>query len=410
MQITREKKQVVLLYGATLGSVFFGVFSSIINTRFLDPTNYGDVRYVQNIISFIASLLLFGFFLSGSRLLAISKDEKNSREIRGIMIVILAVASGILCLSTTITAFIHYSNRILFSLFLISLPVCLNPLLVNYVNTTAQGDNHIGRLAIARLSPLILYVGIAYLVYSKFGATSVRMILLQWGIATIILCGVIISQKPSFLNLKSKFELLKKENKQYGFHLYIGSLIMVSTNYLAGISLGIFNENNSEVGFYTLALTVTQPLAMLPQIIGTTYFKKFATLPSIPKNVFKATIALTLSSCICFIVLIKPIVVFLYTERYSVVGLYASILAVGFCFHGVGDMMNRYLGSHGLGKCIRNASICNGIIKVLGYTFFVMLWNTKGALVTTLICSIVYCMMMLYYYVKFVRGQSQKST
>ncbi len=409
MRLTKEKKQVLMLYGATLGSVFLGVFSSIINTRFLDPADYGDVRYVQNIITFIASLLLFGFFLSGSRLLAISKDENNSREIRGTMVVILAVASCILCLSTTIAAFVHYNNGTLFSLFLVSLPVCLHPLLANYVNTTAQGDNHIGRLALARLAPHALYVVFAYIVYSQFGATSVRMILLQWGIATLILLGVIVSQRPSFGNLKSKFELLKEENKRYGFHLYIGSLVMVSTNYLAGISLGVFNEDNSEVGFYTLALTVTTPLAMLPSIIGTTYFRKFATLPAIPKKVFKATIALTLGSCVCFVVLIKPIVVFLYTERYSVVGLYASILAIGFCIHGVGDMMNRYLGSHGLGKCIRNASICNGIIKVLGYTFLVMLWNTKGALATTLICDIVYCLMILYYYIRFTKGQINES-
>ena len=325
------------------------------------------------------------------------------------MVVILAIASSFLCLCTAISAFFHYGNSGLFTLFLVSLPVCINPLLANYVNTTAQGDNHIGRLAFARIVPSALYVGLAYLIYSRFGATSKKMILLQWGIATFILIGIIISQKPSFRNIKNRFDLLRIENKRYGFHLYIGSLVMVSSNYLAGIFLGAFNEDNSEVGFYTLALTVTSPLAMLPSIIGTTYFKKFAFLPAIPHKVFKTTIVLTLTSCICFIFVIKPIVVFLYTERYSVVGLYASVLAIGFCIHGVGDMMNRYLGSHGLGKCIRNASVCNGIIKVIGYTFLVMLWNTKGALATTLICDFVYCFMILFYYAKFTKGEINES-
>lgn len=217
MHFTKEKKQVLILYGATLGSVFLGVFSSIINTRFGDPVDYGDVRYVQNIITFFASLLLFGFFLSGSRLLAISENENDSKEIRGIMFLILAVASCILCLCTTIAAFVHYRNENLFSLFIISLPVCLFPLLTSYVNTTAQGDNHFGRLALARLAPPALYVGLSYLIFSMYGATSKRMILLQWGGATAILLGIIVSQKTSFSNLKSKFELLKKKIKNTVF-------------------------------------------------------------------------------------------------------------------------------------------------------------------------------------------------
>lgn len=73
------KRQVVLPYVTTMLGVVLGVLASIINTRFLSPVDYGDVRYVQNIINFVASLLLFGYFLSGSRLLALSKDEYRSK-------------------------------------------------------------------------------------------------------------------------------------------------------------------------------------------------------------------------------------------------------------------------------------------------------------------------------------------
>lgn len=404
MYLSKEKKQVLLLYGSTLGGVFLGVLSSVLNTRFLEPIEYGNVRYVQNIITFIASLLLLGFFLSGSRLLAISKSENDSRKIHGVLVVILCIASLVLLIGTFVSALVHVNDEALYVLFLASLPVCFFPLLTNYVNTIAQGDNHIGRLALSRVVPSFLYVLLAFFIYKNFGATAHRMILLQWGIASLFLFGLILSEKPSFENLKANFNLLKTENRKYGFHLYLGSLVMVSTNYLAGISLGLFNENNAEVGFYTLALTVTSPLVLLPSIIGTTYFKKFAGMSSIPHKVFKNTIILTLISCVCFVSFIKPIVVFLYTEKYAIVGFYASVLAVGFCIHGIGDMVNRYLGSQGLGKCIRNASICNGFVKVLGYTFLVMLWNTNGALLTTLCCDMIYTIMILCYYRKFKNG------
>ena len=166
--------------------------------------------------------------------------------------------------------------------------------------------------------------------------------------------------------------------------------------------MGIFNEDNTEVGFYTLALTVTSPIATLPAVIGTTYFKRFATQSRIPAKVLKGSILLTVGSCILFILLIKPVVVFLYSEAYSRVGTYAMWLAVGFSFHGFGDMINRYLGSHGQGKAIRNSSIANGLFKIFGYTVLVYYFNTAGALLTNVLCSVLYCVLLIYYYRRFI--------
>ena len=93
---SKQVKQVGLLYVTTILGVLIGVLNSVINTRSLAPEPYGDVRYVQNIISFISSLLMFGYFVSGSRLLALSKSEEYSRRIRGIMVVILAITFSVL--------------------------------------------------------------------------------------------------------------------------------------------------------------------------------------------------------------------------------------------------------------------------------------------------------------------------
>ena len=403
--LTKEKKQIIYLYASTLIGVLLGVLSSIINTRFLAPTDYGDVRYVQNIINFVASLLLFGYFVSGSRLLALSKDEAYSKTIRGAMVIILLICSCVLVLTCLVCYGIHINKPVIASLFLVSIPVCSQPLLINYINTTAQGDNHIGLLSLARLMPALIYIPVAFLIYKEIGATSTVMILLQWGIAVVIYSIIIVSSKLSFQNLKPAFQDLSKENKDYGFQLYIGSLVMVATNYIAGVTIGIFNSDNSEVAFYTLALTVTAPLAMLPSIVGTTYFKAFASQPRIPSKIMKFSILLTAVSCILFIAIIKPLVVFLYTEDYSRVGVYAIILAIGSSIHGLGDMINRYLGSHGQGLAIRNSSIANGCFKVIGYTLFVYWWGTIGALVTTIVCDIIYASVLYIYYYRFINKE-----
>ncbi len=405
MVISKQNKQVALLYISTLGGTLLGVVSSIINTRFLDTTSYGDVRYIQNIITFIASLLLFGYFLSGSRLLALSKSENKSRRIRGCMVIILIITSVILLLSCLLMYFAHrYTKPGTAFLFIVSLPVCFYPLFSNYINTTAQGDNHIGRLSAGRLLPALVYIPISYFVYSTFGASSTRMILLQWGAYTVIYAAIIVSTHPTFRNLRPIFKELQQENKNYGFQLYIGSLFMVASGYLAGISLGLFNKDNSEVGFYTLALTITSPLAMLPGIIGTTYFKEFATEPKIPDKVLKFTLFLSVISCVLFILFIRPVVTLLYSERYVTTGVYASWMAIGYVIHGFGDMINRYLGSHGQGRSIRNSSILNGVFKVFGFTVLVYFWGSTGAIATNIICSTLYLLTLIHYYRKFIRN------
>ena len=60
MNLTKQNKQVVFLYGSTLIGVVLGILVSVLNTRNLNPTEFGDVRYVNNMMSFFSGLLLLG--------------------------------------------------------------------------------------------------------------------------------------------------------------------------------------------------------------------------------------------------------------------------------------------------------------------------------------------------------------
>lgn len=401
--LSKHNIQVIYLYVSTLLGSLLGFATSIVNTHFLSESDYGDVRYVQNLLTLFASLLLFGYFLSGSRLLAVSKNKDYSSRVRGAMVVVLAVCSIILVAITFISALLHSEAGIM-SLFLVSMPVCMYPLFTSYINTTAQGDNHIGRLAISRVLPALLYVPIACFLYTRIDVTSSVVILLQWGVYCALLLAVIISTRPVFSNIEPVFADLKIENESYGKHLYYGSLLMVATNYLAGVTLGIFNDDNVNVGFYTLALTLTAPLAYLPGIIGTAYFKRFVDEPRIPSSVMKGTIIITVLSCLLFIVFIRYVVELFYPESYVSVGKYASWMAVGFSVHGIGDMINRFLGSHGEGVSIRNSSYVCGICKITGFVFLVWIWDINGALLTNILSSFVYCASLVYYYVKYIKS------
>ena len=161
IKLTKAKKQVLLLYSTSIIGVLLGILNSVVNTRFLTPAEYGDYRYIQNIIDFVTSLLLFGYFTSGSRLLALSTDNDQSRNIRGALCFILGIAIGILMLVMFLLGLLNILP-IENNLFFLAIPVCGYSLMLNYINTVGQGDNHIGRISLARLLPPALYCIFAF--------------------------------------------------------------------------------------------------------------------------------------------------------------------------------------------------------------------------------------------------------
>lgn len=397
------KNQTFILFGSSIIGVGLGIIASILNTHFLTPAEYGNYRYVYNIISFFSSLLLFGYFVSGCRLLAVTENPLRKKRINGAMILILTVAIIVLAICIVIFGIIQqfWINSDTTSLIFISLPICAAPLLLNYINTTFQGENRVTGLAYARLLPYLIYLPIGYFWYTNWGATAKTLMLLQNGCALIVLLILIIQLRPKFSGLKPIFKELQKENRQYGFHVYIGSVLAVSLGYISGMTLGWFEPNNVNVGYYTLALTIATPLSLLPAITGTTHFKEFATNNCIQKKIIIHTGLLSALTLIGFIIIIIPLVKWLYSEEYAITGIYACFLAIGMTFHGFGDMFNRFLGSHGRGKEIRNTAVINGSVQILGSIVLVYLWGIYGAIITKIISSTIYFVLMWYYYHKY---------
>lgn len=403
IHLNKNNQQVAHLFVASVLSMLFGIINSALNTHYLDPILYGDVRYIQNIINFISSILLLGFFVSGSRLLALSHNESQSRKIRGGMVVILMVTIFVLMICMLFLALFesNSNHQGLSKLFYIAIPVSSNVLLLNYINTTAQGDNHIQRISLARILPPLGYLLIAAPIFYVYGATPARMLVLFNGSAIIILGIIIYSTKPYFKNLKDTFRLLFEENKKYGLHVYFGSIAGVSTTYVAGITLGLFCDSNANVGFYTLALTLATPLSLLPSIIGTTYFKEFTATNAISPKILKGSILITVISYLIFLLGIRILVYIVYPPEYYVVANYASLIAIATSFHGFGDMINRFLGAHGQGKQIRNSSYVCGLVILIGSFVFVYFWGINGAILTKISGSCSYLLMMIFYYRNF---------
>ena len=71
--------------------------------------------------------------------------------------------------------------------------------------------------------------------------------------------------------------------------------------------------------------------------------------------------------------------------------------------HGFADFINRFLSAKGLGKSLRNSNFIVGFINLIGYTMFVALFNTHGAVMTRIVAGSAYLIVMIYYYKQYLK-------
>ena len=261
-----------------------------------------------------------------------------------------------------------------------------------------QGDNKIYDLAVFRQLPPILYV-LSLLVLNYTGILTVISAttaeLLTFAAVVLILS---IKMKPKFIKIKEHIKIIFNENKKYGLHVYTGSLIGVASTHFGPIVLSYFSETNIDVGYYSLALVVTIPLIMIPNIVGTTMFKEFANRKSIPLKATKATIGMSALSYVGYLLLAKPMVLILYSEKYIDAVPLIYIVALGQIFHGFGNYYNRFLGAHGQGKILRNGAMFVGVANILGFMFLIPAIGAYGAALTKLFSGFIFTLSLYIYY------------
>jgi O-antigen/teichoic acid export membrane protein len=403
--LKKEKvKKALVLYVTMLVGVVAGIVLSMLNTRMLGKELYGDFKFVQNLFTFAETFLTLGVFYSGGRIIAMQKDAEKRRELYGTIIIFAALISLVLIVAGFV--FSLFETRIFGNdlkwviiaclplVFVFPFQLCLEQML--------QGDYRIYTLSFHRLAPKVLNILILLAFYAFFRyklLLNLEIFLISMAVPII---AILFWLKPKFAHFRHNSRLLWKENKTYGNPAYIGAITGLASAQIAGFTLSYYLDNVS-VGFFALAITATTPLAMLPVAFGTTLFRDFVTLPSIPPKVSVYTALLGLSTLILFILAIKYLILWLYPPDFYPVIKLCYITAIGSTFHGFGDFISRFVGAKGKGKLIRNCNFILCAINVSGYYGLVLLWGTGGAAITKLLAGFVYMLYMVVVYATYIK-------
>jgi len=397
-------KKIVTMYGASILAIVTGFLVSIFNSRILGPESFGDFKFIQTVATLIGSLVAVGFFVSLTRLLAINKDPNKERKYTGLFATIFGIVSVIgmilmLSFSFIEPYFFQHGLDIKFRIFFFIVIVVIG---VAALKEILKGMHRIYALSILSFIPALFYLVIIYPI-SKITTIDLDLVLwVTYGVGILVVLFYIFKLKPDFKFKKTISKELFLENKENGRPIYYGSLAGVTTQHIAGIGISYFMDN-IQVGFFMLAMTICKPILMIPSVIGTVYFKQFATVKSIPKIVFSFSILATVGALAVFFVIIEQVIVTFYSEDYLAVSGISKVLILGFIFHGFGDLFNRFLGAKGKGKLLRNGAYLVGIVNVLGYTVLVKFFDLNGAITTKILASGLYMFVMCFYYFRFIR-------
>lgn len=408
---SQRARQVLGLFSINIIGIPIGVITSVVITRYLGAQGFGDYKFIQSIFNLAIIIFSFGFFQAGNRALVLNDDPQKAREYYGAELVVTGgmfiVMSIFLVLYALIDPNIRDKHLDQFLLFVI--PFGWIFLLSVYFETLFQADNRIKMLGEFRLYPKIGFLISAILLYFIFMNTNINKLAVVYGmylLTEVVVYIIILRQLHfSFKNLKARLKEIWNYNKSFGLNVYIGSLFALGFNQLTELLISYFGLDNSGVGFYSLAITFTMPLAFIPNTIATTHYKDFSTIGKIPRKLLLITITLSIGALVALWVLVPPFVEIFYGKEFDKVIWLNFIVSFGVVSHGFGDFFNRYLGANGQGVALRNSAIWVGFSVILMNITLIPKHGETGAAYSRLISGFVYLIIMLLYYYRFVNAK-----
>lgn len=398
-----KKYTLILIYSSSIFAMGLSFLGSILNTHMLTKEAFGDWKFIQGFLVFLNTIINFGIFQAGGRLIAASNDKEKINAIKGYLI--YGCIAGLFVMLLVIISSKLFGTRILsehiFKLLIVYLPFFVAHPLMSYFDSVLPAQKKLIAYSLYKFMPPVFYVASLYLFRTRADSPDVSLqIILYYSSFLLVYVGILFYDKLSFKKRGVILSELLIENRAFGVHIYYGSLWGVGTGYLIVLLIGFFNVNNVDLGMYSLALSVITIMNFLPGIFGTAYFKDFIYSPAIPKKVMKMAIVSSAFLLLFVVITINIWIKLLLKPSYLPVGELVRIGAISAILHGFGDFINKFLSAKGMGKLIKNGAITVGVTQLAFSLILIPFFSAKGAMISRSIGSLVYFMFLFYHYYK----------
>jgi len=402
---TKAARQTIILFLAQTVNVLLGVAVTALNARALTVEEYGAFSFALVVIIFVAWFFDFGLFAAGSRIVALAREKIEERQIIGTLIVLsLGLGVSFSAVLLLVSLFIDSVFRSNVGVVLLSLSplVAVFPFQTMFVGAL-RGSNEIGKLAAYTILPRLLYLGTILVAVSMSALTLSLTLMLNVG--TLIAATVIIAAatRPIFRNWWNQVDRILVETRQYGLHIYTGTIVdnltFGSDKLLISYFLGTV-----AVGFYSVAQTLTMPISLMSRSLATSVFKDFTSYDRIPVKLNLANFLWLLIAGVGLLLLSKLLVETIFTDKYLRALEVVPYLVVSAVFTGLNQLYHSFLMAHRQGQYVRNMSIASSSLNVIGNIVLIYRFGIIGAALSAVLTYALNYVMNLYYYQKTVNA------
>lgn len=404
-------RQITSLLSANLLGIPLGIFTNILVTRYLGSQLFGDYKFIHSVFNFAIIFLTFGLYYSSNRAVLLSNNKDTIRKLYGASYIVTVMLFIIMTITVILYALFdsNIAEKGLTKVLIYSMPLGFVYLWGKNIEEILPASNQIVLLSKLRLYPRIanlIFAAIIYYYLSQYETNRLFVILLLYGSTQLLMyvyCSLRI--RVSFNNVKENVISIFKYNKDYGFNVYLGALFASGFSALTEILVSYFGADNSGVGFYSLANTLSNPLIFIPATIATTHYKDFASQQHISRKLIKTTLIISTISLVSLWIVVPPFVNAFYGDAFEPVIGINFFVSIGILLYGLADFINRFLCAKGAGKELRNASFVVGAGVMGANLLFIPTYGAYGAAYAKIIAGIIFIVTELYYYRKITNRE-----
>jgi O-antigen/teichoic acid export membrane protein len=266
------------------------------------------------------------------------------------------------------------------------------------LNSVCQGLNRIAVLSVQQILPYVLLLPITAAQSLVLGRYSVRAAIIGYvAVFTVVIVQGFYRVGVTFHNAVPRAKTILSENRRTGFPIYIGGVCGVASAQLIALWVAQFT-NLSRYGHYALAMTVSSPMSVLVSALGTVIFRRSSSSMALSPKVLRYSFAFGIALFCVYLVATEVVLVRAFGREYAPAVRMAQVLGLGALLIGWGDIFQRFLGAHGLGKRLGAAAVATGTIGVSSAALLLPKYDVYGAIVSSVLTGITYFTFMVSLY------------